>query len=49
MSKNIINVDELIKAFIDKQNREHPVYDDMSGSMTYSEIVEFIREFSETH
>lgn len=49
MNKNVIDVDELIKAFTDKWNREHPVYDDTSGSMTYSEIIEFIRKFSETH
>ena len=48
MNKNVIDVDELIKAFKDKQNLEHPFYEDTGGSMTYLEIIEFIRAFSET-
>ena len=32
---------------MEKQNEEHPTYEDTSGSMTYSEITDFIREFSE--
>ena len=49
MNKNVIDADELIKAFIEKQNKEHPVYEDTSGNMTYFEITQFIREFAKTH
>ena len=49
MNKNIIDADELIKALIDKQKKEHPVYEDTSGSMTYFEIIRFIKEFAKTH
>lgn len=35
MIKNIIDADELINAFIKKQKKEHPSYEDLSGSMTY--------------
>ena len=46
MIRNFIDADELIKALKDKWNREHPVYDDYSGSMSYDEIIDFIREFA---
>ncbi len=42
----MISEKKLIEALIDKQNSEHPVYDDISGSMTYFEIIEFIKEFA---
>ena len=43
----IIDADKLIKAFREKWNKEHPVYEDTSGSMEYSEIIDFIRDFAE--
>ena len=46
MIRNLIDADELIKALKDKWNREHPVYDDYSGSMSYDEIIDFVREFA---
>ena len=49
MQRNMIDAEELIKAFIDKQKKEHPVYDDTSGSMTYFDIVRFIQKFAENH
>lgn len=42
----LIDVDALITAFRKKWNDEHPVYEDTSGSMTYSEIIDFIRSFA---
>ena len=46
MLKNIIDANELINAFIEKQKKEHPSYDDLSGSMTYWEIIRFIETFA---
>lgn len=42
----LIDADALITAFRKKWNDEHPVYEDTSGSMTYSEIIDFIRSFA---
>lgn len=49
MSRNIIDADELIEALLNKQKEEHPVYEDTSGSMTYFEIIRFIKEFARTN
>lgn len=40
-----INSEALIEAFRQKWVKEHPVYEDTSGSMTYSEIIDFIRGY----
>lgn len=36
---------KLIKAFQEKWIKEHHVYEDTSGSMSYPEIIGFIRNF----
>lgn len=41
-----IDADALINAIRQKWNDEHPVYEDTSGNMTYSEIIDFIRSFA---
>ena len=45
MTDELISKAKLRKALTDKWNEEHPVYDDTSGSMTYSEIIDFIQKF----
>lgn len=47
MSK-LISSEGLIKKLVDKWNKEHPEYDDTSGSMSYNEIINFIREYAES-
>lgn len=49
MKRNMIDAEELIQAFINKQNEEHPIYEDTSGSMSYWEIIKFIEHFAEEH
>lgn len=41
-----LGADALINAIRQKWNDEHPVYEDTSGSMTYSEIIDFIKAFA---
>ena len=42
----MISETKLIEAFRKKWVSEHPVYDDTGGSMTYSEIIDFIKKFA---
>lgn len=42
-----INANGLIEAFRQKWIKEHPIYDDTGGSMTYNEIIDFIRQYTE--
>lgn len=49
MKKQYVDADELISALKSKWNQDHPEYDDVSGAMTFAEIIEFIRKFVEEH
>ena len=42
-----INANGLIEAFRQRWIKEHPVYEDTGGSMTYNEIIDFIRQYTE--
>jgi len=42
----MISETKLIKAFTEKWCAEHPGPYDNGGSMTYGEIIDFIREFA---
>ena len=46
MKEKQLDTDALINAFRQKWNDEHPVYEDTSGGMTYSEIIDFIKAFA---
>ena len=47
MEGNFVDIDSLIRAFKKRWREEHPVYEDTSGTMTYPEIITFIRNFAE--
>ena len=49
MKNQYVDADKLISALKSKWNQDHPEYDDTSGSMTFAEIIEFIRKFAEEH
>jgi hypothetical protein len=40
---------KLIEAFREKWVSEHPAYDDIGGSMTYIEIIDFIKKFAKNN
>lgn len=44
---DVIFKQDLINAIMDKWRKEHPVYEDTNGSMSYSEIIEFIKNFNQ--